>query len=379
MTREQLLGDAFVGLSDTLRGDFDLVDLFDRLARHCSALTTADACGILVDNGRGGLRAIAASSESAALLEALQIQTGHGPCVECHRTGHPVHAPDLALLAERWPLLVPVALRAGYRAVHTVPLRLADHTVGAVNLFYTRTGPAPDEDVHLAQSLADVAALTMLHWSGEPHHPQDAMARLQGAITMKATIEQAKGMLAQYAGVPPAEAGTALRAYARAQRRPLGQVAHDLVRRTVAPQALFETAPAQRRAEESASGFSARITVASPDLVVVHIRGQIDLHTADELEQALAPGLGAAGSLVLVETSQVDFIDCSGLRVLFQARDHYACLALLAPSFPVRRLLEAVGADFPSYDSIELARSTHAAGCAAPGDPESGPEPHRER
>lgn len=56
MSRERQLTEAFVGLADTLGEDFDVVDLFDRLAGHCVTLTGADAAGIMISDGRGRSR-----------------------------------------------------------------------------------------------------------------------------------------------------------------------------------------------------------------------------------------------------------------------------------------------------------------------------------
>lgn len=51
--RDRQLSDAFVGLADTLGEDFDMIDLFERLAAHCVALSSADAAGVMVSDGRG--------------------------------------------------------------------------------------------------------------------------------------------------------------------------------------------------------------------------------------------------------------------------------------------------------------------------------------
>jgi transcriptional regulator with GAF, ATPase, and Fis domain len=214
MGRERQLSDAFVGLADTLGADFDVVDLFERLAARCVAFSGAAAAGIVLSDGRGRLRSVAASQERAAILELLQLQTGDGPCVECYRSGVPLLVPSAAAEVERWPQLVPVLLAAGFAAVVAVPLRLRESTIGAVNLFYAEQDPEVRDDLHLVQALADVAALAMLNWPSHGPRSEDILARLQVTITNKATIEQAKGFLAESGGVSAGEAGAALRTYA---------------------------------------------------------------------------------------------------------------------------------------------------------------------
>ena len=78
MGRDRQVSAAFVGLADTLGENFDVVDLFERLAAHCVALSGADAAGVMMSDGRGRLRAVAASQERAAFLELFQRQIGKG-------------------------------------------------------------------------------------------------------------------------------------------------------------------------------------------------------------------------------------------------------------------------------------------------------------
>ncbi|MDJ0340920.1 GAF domain-containing protein [Streptomyces sp. H10-C2] len=49
----------------------------------------------------------------------------------------------------------------GFLALHTVPLRLHERTVGSVGLFFCRAGDATDANLHLVQAMADVAVLTV--------------------------------------------------------------------------------------------------------------------------------------------------------------------------------------------------------------------------
>lgn len=253
MSRDRQLSDAFVGLADTLGEDFDVVDLFERLASHCVTLSGADAAGVMMSDGRGRLRVVAASHQSAAFLELFQLQIGKGPCIDCYDSGEPVIAAPIEASDQQWPELVPAVREAGFDAVATVPLRLHESAIGAVNLFYARPDPSTEDDLHLVQALSDVAALAMLRWPSQQARPEEIVARLQATITNKVAIEQAKGVLAQYGGIAIDEAGDALRAYARARRTRVTDVARALVRRTMPPRVVLEysSAAVPRAAEES--------------------------------------------------------------------------------------------------------------------------------
>ena len=71
--REALLSRAFVDLADTLVGDYDVVEVLDRLVGYSVALLSADAAGIMLVDPRGQLRVVA-SSEEADWTELMQIQ-----------------------------------------------------------------------------------------------------------------------------------------------------------------------------------------------------------------------------------------------------------------------------------------------------------------
>ncbi|MDX6645678.1 MAG: hypothetical protein QOK40_1405, partial [Miltoncostaeaceae bacterium] len=62
VTREDRLAQTFVELADTLVEDFDVVDLLARLGERCVELFDAAAAGLLLADGQGALRLMAATS-----------------------------------------------------------------------------------------------------------------------------------------------------------------------------------------------------------------------------------------------------------------------------------------------------------------------------
>lgn len=81
----------------------------------------------------------------------------------------------------------------------------------------------------------------------------------------------------------------------------------------------------------------------------VRVSGEIDLDHADGLRQTLMAAVAACPrqGVVALDLSDVTFCDCSGLNVLLQARWRarrgLCSLSLMAPSRPVRRLLDLTG------------------------------------
>jgi transcriptional regulator with GAF, ATPase, and Fis domain len=239
MNRERELAQAFVGLADTYAPDFDPLRLFDRLVRACRSLLDVDAVAVMMADARGTLKTMAATEDEAAFIELMQLQTGRGPCMDCYRTGEARGVPDIAAEEERWPQLVAAMADAGYRSLHTVPVRLQDRALGALTLLNTRTGELPGSDPDLAQALADSAALGLMHWSAEPCG-DEVVTRVQSALATKTVLEIAQGMISAYHELPLPEAGRLLADYAYRHRVGLAATAQALVSRDMDPAAILE-------------------------------------------------------------------------------------------------------------------------------------------
>ena len=122
--REALLACTLVELADTLVDHFDVVELLTRLADRCVEMLDVAAAGLMLVAPEGDLRVLASSCEAMRVVELFELQSHEGPCLDCCRTGEPVLNQHLATLDGRWPHFAPVALEAGFRSVHAVPMRL---------------------------------------------------------------------------------------------------------------------------------------------------------------------------------------------------------------------------------------------------------------
>jgi GAF domain-containing protein len=228
LTREQRLARTFVELADTLVDEFDVVDLLSLLVERSVELLDASAAGLLVVDGGGQLRLMAATSEALEVVELFQVQNDEGPCRDCVRAGEPVMVEDLDDAAARWPRFVPVARQQDLRAVNAFPLRLRDQRLGSLGLFRAERGGLGEADVAVAQALADIATIALLQHRAA-HDSLMLADQLQLALNSRISIEQAKGVLAERAGIPVDEAFVRLRKYARAHGRMLSAVAEEVV------------------------------------------------------------------------------------------------------------------------------------------------------
>ena len=132
MPREALLARTLVELADSLVDDFDVVELLTRLADRYVELVDVAAAGLMLVAPEGDLRVVASSSEAMRVVELFELQSEEGPCLDCFRTGEPVVNQDLATVDGRWPRFAPVALEAGFKSVHALPMRLRGAVIGVV-------------------------------------------------------------------------------------------------------------------------------------------------------------------------------------------------------------------------------------------------------
>jgi anti-sigma B factor antagonist len=90
--------------------------------------------------------------------------------------------------------------------------------------------------------------------------------------------------------------------------------------------------------------------------VVLHLAGELDLYNAEELRAALAGALAQEPSRIVVEMSEVEFVDSTALGVLIEARSKLgeSHLLLAAPQLETRRTLQVSGLDrhLPVHDSV---------------------------
>ena len=228
MISVERLATLFVDMADTLVAEFDVIDFLHTLTEHAAAVSGAEAVGLMLADERGRLQYLAASNETGKMLELLQLQIDEGPCVDCYATRAPVVNADLSTASPRWPRFAPAAFSAGFQSVHAFPMRLRESVFGALNLCGHADAAFDADEVRVVQALADVATIALIQERNLSR--ADALTeQLQGALTSRITIEQAKGALAQLEGSSPNQAFQLLRSQARSSGRRLHDVAQEVL------------------------------------------------------------------------------------------------------------------------------------------------------
>ncbi|MDT7745428.1 MAG: hypothetical protein QOE59_4506 [Actinomycetota bacterium] len=227
-SRDELVAEVVVALTDTLRDDFDVADMLYTLTTACSELLDVDAAGMLLVDEAGRLIPVAATHDGSENLERLQIMAREGPCFDAVHTVRAVSSTDLDQDAGRWPVFVAEARAEGFRAAHAEPVALRGEVVGGLNLFRNRPGPMLPSDERIASSLATAAALGILH--SRAHRDVETVNwQLKQALESRIAIEQAKGVLAERHDLELGAAFARLRSHARSNRQTLTLVARAVL------------------------------------------------------------------------------------------------------------------------------------------------------
>src|SRR3954451_22729834 len=237
MAREPMLARTFVELADTLVDDFDVVDLLTLLVDRCVEILDVAAAGLMLVAPEGDLRVVASSSETMRVVELFELQSEEGPCLDSFGSGKHVSMADLTAAGGAWPRFAEVAVDAGFRAVHALPLRLRDEVIGALNLFREAPELLGDNDLLTARAMADVATIAILQ-NQAARDAQRLNDQLSHALNSRIIIEQAKGILPELSTLTMDAAFDRLRRYARSHNLRLAAVAGSVVDGTLATNAL---------------------------------------------------------------------------------------------------------------------------------------------
>jgi hypothetical protein len=171
---------------------------------------------------------VGVSDAVAEVIEQLEYTLGEGPCVSAYTSKAPVFDPDLGDdQTDRWPEFRRGALAVGIRAAFGFPLLVDWICIGSLNLYHSRPGALTDRQVGDALVVADIAGRTLLRWQADA--PANTVAwQLEKVPKHGIEIHQASGRISVQADISLADALALLRAYAFANDRPIGDVAHQV-------------------------------------------------------------------------------------------------------------------------------------------------------
>ncbi|WP_034267325.1 ANTAR domain-containing response regulator [Haloechinothrix halophila] len=193
--------DAVAGALERLRGIHDVRESLDAVLQQFAesardTIDGADAVSVTTLDGDEP-RTAAATDLRVVQIDEAQYAAGDGPCLEAARTKQPVRA-LVREARERWPEFVGAAERLGVRSYLSAPLLIDaegdSELVGALDVYGWTDGAFDPLDTALLRILTLAASATISTWH-RLRRAREVIDQLDEALTSRAEIEQAKGVL----------------------------------------------------------------------------------------------------------------------------------------------------------------------------------------
>jgi GAF domain-containing protein len=146
----------------------------------------------------------AATDDHAIEIDRAQYGAGEGPCLEAAKTGEVVRL-TVAELRDKWPDFVTAAGRAAVASYLSAPLFIDSEYHGSLNLYGKKPHGFGESDAALLE-LYTTAAETVLRTARRYLQAQEQTEQLHQALTSRAVIDQAKGIVMAAHRIPADEA-----------------------------------------------------------------------------------------------------------------------------------------------------------------------------
>lgn len=221
------LRESLAALSQLATGKMELRDVLTRVAEFAvSAIPGADGAGLtLLEAGHADT--IVASAPFVADVDAIQYGIEEGPCISAAAESRTVRSGELDT-DPQWPRFGP---RIGHLGVHSalsIPLLINGGVLGAMNV-YAHQRDAFDEQGRKIGELFAVPAAIAVQNAQVLAQTKRLAKQLQIALTNRAAIDQATGILMSRFGCSADEALDRLAQMSRAEGEKLHTVAGRVV------------------------------------------------------------------------------------------------------------------------------------------------------
>jgi len=215
------------GLSEMLTGHRPLTETLVHIAEFAvQAIPGAEGAGLtMLDEDRP--QTVVASADFVRAVDDVQYGLGEGPCLLAVETRETQTSGSLGG-EPRWPRFGPRVGRMGVHSVLSLPLLLPDRVVGALNVYaHAKNSFGPDA-VRIGELFARPAAVSV-HNARILAESQRLAEQLEAALTNRAVIDQALGVIMSRTGATPEEAFDRLRTMSQSQHVKVSEVSRVLV------------------------------------------------------------------------------------------------------------------------------------------------------
>jgi hypothetical protein len=208
-------------------GQVGLESLLRQIAEFAvRAIPGADGAGLtLLETGRADT--IVSTSKFAEDVGTLQVSVGEGPSPSAIAERRTVRCGSLGEQPQ-WAKFGPRVIRLGVHSAMSLPLRAADDIVGTLDV-YAFAADAFDDRAILFGELFSIPAAMSVRNAQILSQAQRLAVQLEAALTSRAVIDQALGMVMARAGCTAEEAFDKLRTISQAENRRLALVAQRII------------------------------------------------------------------------------------------------------------------------------------------------------
>ena len=193
--------------------------LAEVVASAIQLIPGVDEASISVVIGRRNAASQHPSGELPQLVDAVQTETGEGPCLEALYEQQTVKVPDMAS-EQRWPQFARRAADLGAGSMLSFQLYVKGDNLGALNLYGRHSNAFDDESEQIGLLFASHAAVAFADAKKIDH--------LQRAVDTRDLIGQAKGILMERYKITAPQAFQALTRVSQRRNTKIRLIAEEL-------------------------------------------------------------------------------------------------------------------------------------------------------
>jgi GAF domain-containing protein len=226
---------ALAGLSRVLEEEEGLAVVMDRVCGQVvGAALGANLASVTVLGG-GIPQSVAWTGQHALAVDRVQYEAGEGPCLEAARSGQ-VQRVDVVEAAAQWPAFAEAAGGLGIGSYLAAPLFIDEEYRGSLNLHGRHAHGFRGLDAAVLK-LYTTAAEVALRNARSYLRARRRTAELEEALTARAVIDQAKGIVMAVHRISAEEAFALLVDRSQRENRKLRDLAEHFVDETTRPEA----------------------------------------------------------------------------------------------------------------------------------------------
>jgi GAF domain-containing protein len=224
------LSEGIAELSRLLVNEEALDDTLQRVADlACRNIGGADVAGVtLLRDGKPTTAVF--TDPTSPEIDSAQYETGVGPCLDAFRHQQVFSNPSTTE-DEKWPHFSRACVEHGIMSTLSLPLGVRGNGIGALNLYSKEPAAFSEAAEQVGVMFATQASVALAN-AQLYDSAYRLTQQLQEALTSRATIDQAKGILMGQHGVGADEAFELLRRQSQRENRKLRELAQELVDRS---------------------------------------------------------------------------------------------------------------------------------------------------